>query len=330
MLLLTRHRCQHDTEIRNLLKSRTVGVTIGNFDGMHLGHQQLFNTLESKLCDEKGKFKILLTLYPHPRRIFSGLSRDELNENPDYWAITPVRQKLALAAQYGFDAVYLLRFSREVQSLTPRQFVKHILVDQLSSAYVVVGDDWRFGKNRAGTTDDLQSIARDYEISTAIVEEFALGETRVSSRVVRRAIKEGDFERLELFLGRPYTIAGLVAHGEKLGRTIGYPTANISVKQRVIPPQGVYAGYAYVDNKSYKAAISLGTRPVVSDANSPLLEAYLIDYPPQGMSDRKASLYGQWMDIEFKRFIRSQQKFENLESLKNQITDDIALINRCV
>lgn len=262
--------------------------------------------------------------------MFSGLSRDALIKDQNYWAITPIRQKISQAARYGFDAVYLLKFTKDIQSLQPRQFVEQILVDQLRASYVVVGDDWKFGKNRSGSTSDLQTIAADYGISTSVVEEVTVGDTRVSSSVVRNAIRQGRFDELRLLLGRPYTIAGRVAHGQKLGRTIGYPTANISVQERVIPPHGVYAGYAIVNNSRYKAAISLGTRPAVSDSTIPLLEAYLINYPSPEANTSNIPLYGQWMEIELVQFIRPQQKFTTLESLKEKIADDVAMIDRSI
>lgn len=319
--LLTRERCLNNPEVRETLDSHAVGVTIGNFDGMHRGHQCLFGSLFSLLEPEDKPFKILLTLAPHPRRKLSGVSRDTALADKSFWSITPSRQKILLAQRFGFDAVMLLRFTKEIQSFSPAQFVDEIICKALSASVVVVGDDWRFGKNRLGNSKLLAELCAKAGVKTKIVSEVKLGQDRISSSRVRAALAAGDLAQLSKLLSRRFSVASRVVHGQKLGRELGYPTANLRFQSQLLPPDGVYAGFAHIGETILPAAISLGNKPMFDEMNERLLEVYLLDTD-------WIDLYGQWIEVEFVEFIRKQQRFENIDTLKSQIAQDVDLIRK--
>lgn len=323
MHLLSLHRCRSDLALQQVLRSSTVGVTIGNFDGIHLGHQELFATLFNSLAGSKKPFRVLMSFIPHPRRALSSIPAAELKQDPRFFRLSTPRRKLQLAERLGFDAVFYLRFNSEIQGYSPQQFVEEVLHKALCASLVVVGDDWRFGKGRQGTSETLCEIAKGFSMETKIVDEVGIDGARVSSSRVRAALQEGHLQELTHLLGRRFGIFEKVVHGEKRGRTLGYPTANLNVRQQVLPPDGVYAGVARVGGAVYRAAISLGVRPMFHTSGERLLEVHLLDFPWR-------ELYGQLLEVEFVEMVRKQSCFSDVEELRKQMADDVRQIREMV
>lgn len=296
-----------------------VGVTIGNFDGFHLGHRALVRTLSEELerdADATGRIpvKTLMTFAPHPRAVLAGLSRSERRSSDRFRVLSPVRDRIAQAALQGIDLAFVVRFTRAFASLSPEEFFVKYVVEAVRAEIVVVGDDWSFGRGRSGTTSTLRELGERYGVSVLIHAEVEEQGRRISSSAVREAIVVGDLRTAESLLGRPYTLSGRVRHGNKVGRAIGFPTANIVPVEQVLPPNGVYAARVYHRGVMHPAAVNIGTRPTVGGQGL-LVEAHLLD----GSYD----LYGSRIEVALVEWLRDEEKFGSLEELKAAIADDI-------
>ena len=356
-------------------------VALGNFDGLHLGHRQVVQpilsrstfgpnsatvsapgqslrsnagkdeNLESKhpatcdndsagnsLCDDSdagGRLhSTVVTFDPHPQEFFTGQPKKLL---------TPLAEKVELLAAMGVEQLVLLPFDRELADLTADEFVEKILVRQLQASRISVGMDFRFGRGRAGTAVDLQSIASSYGIDVTLVPLHNCGEgDRISSSAIREALASGDLRKAHQLLGRPYSLVGTVVGGQRLGRTIGFPTANIELPpEKFLPRFGVYAVEVLVKNEvgtikdrsySYEwdnpkspissqasdlsilnGVINVGCRPTV-DGQQPTIEIHLLDW--------SGDLYGQTLSASLVEYLRPEQKFASLDALKTQIQAD--------
>lgn len=298
-------------------------VALGNFDGVHQGHQQVIKpilkaagaaseltampSLDAKAT--KGQaYATVATFEPHPREFFSG----------ETWKLlTPRLEKVQLLKALGVEQLVLLPFDRELTSLSPEEFVKTILVQQMQVTRVSVGEDFRFGHRRAGTATDLQAIASTYGIDVTIISLQTFQGERISSSIIRQALSSGDIPQANRLLGRPYSLTGVVAQGQQLGRTIGFPTANLQLpSEKFLPRHGVYCGH--VDGSalnSQAAVMNIGQRPTV-DGLSMTIEVHLLDW--------SGDLYGQTLTISIEQFLRPEQKFASLDDLKTQIQADSA------
>ena len=283
-------------------------LTIGNFDGVHLGHRALLDELKAK-ARALALPATVLTFEPHPRELFA----------PDQAParLASMRDKLELLAECGVDRVHVCRFDRKLASLTAEQFIEQILVRGLSVRHLIIGDDFRFGKARGGDFVMLQKAGNDHRFVVEAMPTVDFGGLRVSSSAVREALAAGDIERAERLLGRPFVIAGRVMDGKKIGRTIGFPTANIQVRRKRLPLSGVFAvTVSGVDSKPLPGAANIGVRPTVAEGLKPVLEVHLLDF------DR--DIYGAHVDVNFMHKLRSEAKFESLDALKAQIGRDVA------
>ncbi|MBK8759404.1 MAG: bifunctional riboflavin kinase/FAD synthetase [Sulfuritalea sp.] len=283
-------------------------LTIGNFDGVHLGHRALLDELKAK-ARALALPATVLTFEPHPRELFA----------PDQAParLASMRDKLELLAECGVDRVHVCRFDRKLASLTAEQFIEQILVRGLSVRHLIIGDDFRFGKARGGDFVMLQKAGDEYRFVVEAMPTVDFGGLRVSSSAVRDALAGGDIERAERLLGRPFVIAGRVMDGKKIGRTIGFPTANIQVRRKRLPLSGVFAvTVSGVDARPLPGAANIGVRPTVAEGLKPVLEVHLLDF------DR--DIYGHHVDVNFMHKLRSEAKFESLEALKAQIARDVA------
>ncbi len=283
-------------------------LTIGNFDGVHLGHRALLDELKAK-ARALALPATVLTFEPHPRELFA----------PDQAParLASMRDKLELLAECGVDRVHVCRFDRRLAGLTAGQFIEQILVRGLSVRHLIIGDDFRFGKARGGDFSLLQQAGREHRFVVEAMPTVDFGGLRVSSSAVREALAAGDIERAERLLGRPFVIAGRVMDGKKIGRTIGFPTANIQVRRKRLPLSGVFAvTVSGVDAKPLPGAANIGVRPTVAEGLKPVLEVHLLDF------DR--DIYGRHVDVNFMHKLRSEAKFESLEALKAQIARDVA------
>ena len=282
-------------------------ATIGNYDGVHRGHQHMIAALRAK-ATELGVPAVVVTFEPTPREFFEGPSAPS--------RLTRLREKLEALALYGVDRVVAARFDRRMQGMGAADFVERLLVRGLGVRHMVVGHDFHFARRREGTIDMLRAAGAAHGFTVEEVGQCLLDGERVSSSLVREALNRGDLERATRLLGRPYRMAGRVRLGRKLGRQLGFPTANLALQRKVVPLWGIFAvrasGAGLVD---HPAVASLGTRPTVNGTD-PLLEVHLFDYD--------GSLYGQYLDVDFVARLRDEQKFESLDALVAQMHRDAA------
>ncbi len=292
--------------IHNLkLQHRGCVATIGNFDGVHLGHQAVLGQLAEK-GDELGLPKVVITFEPQPREYFS------IENIPP--RLTRLREKYKALRRYAVDRILCLRFNRKLANLSAEQFVQQILLDGLAVKYLVVGDDFQFGKGRQGDFSFLQQAGKQYGFEVVNMHTFTRDSYRVSSTRIREALGSGELEIAAQMLGRPYRMSGRVAHGNKLGRTIGFPTANIFLHRKATPVQGVYAVELFgIEGEPIYGVANVGTRPTIGGTQS-ILEVHLFNF--------ERDIYGRYVDIDFIHRIREEKKFTSFDALKEQIMHD--------
>ncbi|GAB7128133.1 bifunctional riboflavin kinase/FAD synthetase [Silvimonas sp. JCM 19000] len=278
-------------------------LTIGNFDGLHLGHRAMLAELRLAAA-QRGLATALLTFEPHPRELFAPQTAPT--------RLTSLREKLEFLAAEGIDYVILQRFNAAFAGIQALDFRDQILARDLNARFVLVGDDFRFGSKRGGDFALLKA-STDFEVQS--VPTIALGEERVSSTAVRHALAAGHMHLAAQLLGRPYSISGRVVGGDKLGRELGFPTANIRIRHNRPPMMGIYAVRVHGLDQVYEGVASLGVRPTVKGAGAaPVLEVYLFDFNRQ--------IYGEHLRVDFLHKLRDEQKFNGLEALVAQIHKD--------
>ena len=281
-------------------------ATIGNFDGVHLGHQAVIGQLAEK-GSELGVPTLVMVFEPQPLEVFKG------EQAPA--RLTRFREKLRALARFAVDRLLCVRFSNSFAKMSAEAFIKDILVDGLGIRYLVVGDDFRFGAGRKGDFEMLQRAGEQHGFEVTNLHSFRIGGDRVSSTLVRQALAAGKMEDAEKLLGRPYRMCGRVAHGDKIGRTLGIPTANIYLHRKVSPVQGIYVVEVFgLKGEPLQGVASVGNRPTVGGTR-PLLEVYIFDF--------NKDIYGKYLNIDFLHKIRNEKKFANLDELKTWIEDDI-------
>ena len=282
-------------------------VTIGNYDGVHRGHQHMLATVTGR-ARELGLPATVVTFEPTPREYFEGDSAPA--------RLMRLREKLEALPLYDVDRVVVLRFDRRMQAMGADEFVERLLVRGLGARHVVVGHDFHYARRREGNIDALRAAGDRHGYTVEEVGRFLVDGERVSSSLVREALGRGDLARAGLLLGRPYRMAGRVRRGQQLGRRLGYPTANLALHRKVVPLWGVFAvrvsGAGLVD---HPAVASLGTRPTI-DGTEPLLEVHVFDHD--------GDLYGRYLDVDFVRRLRDERRFESLDSLVEQMHRDAA------
>jgi len=282
-------------------------ATIGNFDGVHRGHHRVLAQVREK-ADALGLPSVAIIFEPQPREFF------ERERAPA--RLTRFRDKFSLLRDHGIDRVFCLHFNQRLRALTAEAFIDQLLLNGLEVKYFVVGDDFRFGCDRAGDFDLLQSYGQSHGFTVVNTRTYAFEGDRISSTRIREVLANHDFVQAERLLGRPFSISGKVIHGRKLGRQIGVPTANISLQRKRLPFDGVYvAEMITAEGLRHLGVANVGVRPTVH-GTTPLLEVHLFDF--------NRSLYGERVRVEFKAFLRSEQKFDNLEALQQQIRTDIS------
>ena len=281
-----------------LSSNAPIGLTIGNFDGVHIGHQALIK----KLIAESKKRKLtpaVMTFEPHPKEFFTP-------ENAPT-RLTTLREKLEFFLSYGIEKVFVCAFNQKFSNISSEVFIHQILTEQLKAELLIVGDDFRFGTKRQAGIEDLRKNA--FELFE--IPEIDLNGKRVSSTRIREGLKEGRIEEVNQFLGRPYTISGKVVEGDKRGRQMGFPTANIHMKHLRPALTGVYA----VKLGNRNGVANLGVRPTISGTPKLLLEVHLLNF--------NEDIYGQHVQVTFLEKIRDEMKFENIDALIEQIKKDV-------
>lgn len=286
-------------------------LSIGNFDGVHIGHQNIL----ARLCDQALELdlpSVVMIFEPQPREFFAKKSGNLTACNPPA-RLMRLRDKLKYLAEAGVDFVLCVRFSEKLAQISAKDFISDLLAKRLKVRYLSVGDDFRFGAKRSGDFETLRNAGLKYRFAVEESHTHSLNEQRISSSLVREALEHNDLALAEKLLGKPYSIHGRVAHGNKLGRTIGFPTANIMLNRLVTPIQGVFAVKVQTKNGSYNGIANVGNRPTIN-GTKPLLEVHIFDF--------NASIYNEAIEVIFLEKIRNEIKFPNFEELKKQIEQD--------
>lgn len=282
-------------------------VALGNFDGVHLGHQRVLGKAVEVGRERRDKV-VAATFDPHPRAVLRPGTEPQL--------LTTLELRKEILMEYGADEVYVIRFDRDLSNKSPEEFVRDVLIGELEAGAVVVGENFRFGHKAAGHVEDLRKIMQEYggDVYAVSIRE-ANGEEEVNSTRIRELVAAGEMSYAAKLLGRPYLLRGEVVVGDKRGRTIGFPTANIvPALAALVPARGVYAGMVRFGGVEYAACTNVGVAPTFERGEN-RIEAYLLDF--------EGDLYGETVDVSFTKRIRGEKRFSGIEELKQQIARDV-------
>lgn len=282
-------------------------VTIGTFDGVHLGHQKILARLHEMAASENGE-TVMVTFWPHPRMV---VSKDSQNLR----LLSTIDEKIDLLRQQGINHLLIIPFTREFSELTSEEFVQQILINGIGTQKLVIGYDHHFGRNREGSFDYLKQNAPRYGFAIEEISRQEIDNLTISSTKIRQALSEGDTHTANELLGRNYTFSGVIVKGRQLGRTIGYPTANVHVSEtyKLIPADGVYATRVQVRGQVYDGVMSIGFRPTVNGVGR-TQEVYIFDF--------QSDIYGEKVIVEVVAYLRPELKFDGLEALIKAIEAD--------
>lgn len=279
-------------------------LTIGNFDGVHLGHRRVIAALVDK-ANKLGCEAVVMVFEPQPQELFS----------PDTAPsrLCRLRDKYSLLKKLGVDRLLCVNFNRKFASQSAQEFVEQLLVKRLSVKHLIIGDDFHFGQNRQGNFEMLCQAGKKFGFSVTDTASFKVADCRISSTEIRKALEQGRLADAQQMLGRPYSIIGRVFHGDKRGREIGFPTANVSLKRKVSPISGVYAVQVKTSEHDYYGVANIGSRPTVSGTRAQL-EVHIFDF--------NKDLYGQHIEVIMLKKLRNEIKFESITALTEQIDKD--------
>lgn len=303
--------------IRDIDKSRFCNresvVTIGSFDGVHIGHQAILQQVIDK-AKSLDSLAVAMTFEPQPQEYFAAETAPP--------RLMRLREKIEALLDFGMDLVVCLRFNDQLSSLTATEFVQDILVHGVNTRHLIVGDDFRFGCDRKGDFDTLVTMGQDLGFSVQNTQTVEVESQRVSSTLVRQLLHKSDFDQVSKLLGRPFSINGKVTFGQQLGRELGFPTANVNLNRFRAPLTGVYAVWVDIEGIEgrFRGAANVGVRPTIGDIEKPILEVHLLDFDRQ--------IYGQRISVEFVNKIRDEQQFTSLEHLSDSISDDVIMIKQ--
>jgi len=308
-------RGQHNLE---LFKSRYPDIklcgTIGNFDGLHIGHQAILKKIKKNSEKFNAKTIVFFT-EPHAAEYFAKI-RDINADTPP--RISPWREKVKLLEKNEIDFAFFLKFNNSFQTMSPENFISEIL-ETINLVSFTVGDDFRFGQGRKGDIELLRNWGKEKNILIENTETILFDSQRISSSRIRKAITENNFDLAEDLLGRPYTCSGKVVHGQHLGRTINIPTANIWLPKQKLPIKGVYVVECYLHDQIIQGIANMGVRPTIG-GSSPVLEIHLFEFDKD--------IYSERLTVKFIKKIRDEKKFDNLDMLKLQIQEDILIAKK--
>lgn len=286
-------------------------VTTGTFDGVHVGHRKIINRL-NEIAEKVGGESVLLTFHPHPRMVL-------FPDDHGLELITTMHEKIQLLREAGIQNLIIHPFTREFSRTTSLDFIREILVEKIGTKVLVIGYDHHFGRNREGSFEHLKESGPLYGFDVEEISVQDVDDVAVSSTKIRRALQEGDVETANKYLAHPFQLTGTVIHGDKLGRKIGFPTANIQVsdKTKVILANGVYACYVLLNGNKFKGMLNIGTRPTV-DGKSCRIEVHILNYGQD--------FYGETITLEIMSRIRDEKKFETVEQLSARLAIDKNLV----
>lgn len=282
-------------------------ISIGSFDGLHQGHQIILSNLVKYAQKHKGT-SILITFDPHPRKL--------LYPQQSLKLLSSFEDRLELMEQIGLDVIVVVPFTKDFAALSAANYIENFLIKKFQPKTIIIGYDHKFGHDRSGDIKMLEQWALKAHFQLIEIPEHQISDAAISSTKIRQALEKGQVSQAHNMLGRPYRLSGKVIKGQQLGRTLGYPTANIEVSNTdlLIPALGIYIVQAIIQNKKYPAMMSIGYNPTTSQDQRLKLEVHLLDF--------NQDLYGQSLQIDFLEFIRKEAFFENLEQLKLQIQED--------
>ena len=289
--------------------NQSMSGTIGNFDGLHLGHQAILNQVKDKARESSSASLVFFT-EPHASEYFA--AKDKNFSAPP--RICPWREKVKLLQNFGINFAFFLQFNKSLKTMTPQSFLDDVLA-QLNLKHLIIGDDFRFGAERAGDFQLLKNWGKSNGTEVIANKTVSRDGLRISSTRIREALLQSKFELAAQLLGRPYTFSGKVVYGKQLGRTIGVPTANLWIPKQRLPIAGVYAVKCSLAGESFNGIANMGIRPTV-DGSKPVLEIHIFNF--------SKSIYGQRLTVEFKNKLRDEKKFDNIDLLKEQILQDIS------
>lgn len=293
-------------KIYSLYKIRNATVSIGIFDSVHRGHQKIIKKLVREAAREKKK-SLVITFHPHPRKILNPRARIPF--------ITSLEHRLRLIEKLGVDFFLIIKFTKALSQMLPDDFIDGILVRALNVRALIVGDNFLFGRKEKGNLALLRKASKDHGFKLFAVKPVKIKNKIVSSTRLRHAIEKGDLKNASLMLGRPVTVLGTVVKGRKVGRKLGFPTANIDPHHEAIPPGGVYAVDVRLENKTYSAVLNIGRRPTFGVNIDPTIELHVLNF--------KQDIYKKDVEIIFKKKIRNERRFSSVKSLQKQIKIDI-------
>lgn len=294
------------TDITTFTTQQPTVLTIGTFDGVHLGHQKIIERVVATARQE-GLLATIFTFFPHPRMV--------VQHDKSLKLIHTLEEKKQLLQQLGVDLLVVQPFNEAFAQLTAEEFVSTILVQHLNVKKVIIGYDHRFGRNRTANINDMRLFGEKYGFAVEEISVQEVDEVSVSSTKIREALNKGDVTTAEHYLGTPYSLTGTVVHGLKLGRTLGYPTANIQVTEdyKLIPKDGVYAVYSYIGAQKVYGMMSIGKNPTI-EGKGASIEVYFFDF--------NGDLYDRELTIYFVKYLREERKFSSVALLKKQLQDD--------
>jgi riboflavin kinase / FMN adenylyltransferase len=281
-------------------------ITIGNFDGVHLGHRHIFQRLINE-ADSAGRKSMLVTFVPHPKMILHP-------ERRPFYLLTTYEEKIQLLEDLGLDAVILIPFTMAYAETTAESFVLDFLWGNLRVGKVFIGHDYTFGKNKGGNKDALAALGEKLGFDVAVINAFSVDGTVISSTKIRMAILGGDVKTAAMLLGRPYNVSGVVVEGKRRGAALGFPTANIKPHKELLPKRGVYAAIVNLSGKRYKGVLNIGVNPTFGE-NTLSLEVHVMDF--------NGDIYGKTLEVLFIDRIREERAFSGPEQLASQIRQDL-------
>ena len=282
-------------------------ATIGTFDGVHIGHQKIINRLREIAKEEQGEV-VLLTFFPHPRMV--------LQPDNDLQLIHTQQEKIAALEAAGVDHLIIYPFTKEFSRMTSVEYVRDLLVNKIQVKRLVIGYDHQFGRNREGNFEQLLEFSQIYGFEVEEISAQTIDDVNVSSTKIRKALQGGDIETANHYLAHPFSLSGTVVEGERVGRSIGFPTANIQTDEmyKLVPGIGVYAVRVEHREKTYQGMLNIGVKPTLGEAASRSIEVNIFDFDQD--------IYSETLKIEFVKRIRDEQKFDSLEALKSALEAD--------